>query len=520
MIPDQFTPPPHPPVIHEVRVATADRAPIRVTSHGYLYLVRGNTLLPPEKIRAVLLEADNPNAAVAALNASYHRAGYFLVAIKATLQGKTVPIEIIQGRITEQQSTGAVGSFFSGLKNRDDLRESDLVRRAILADAFAHRNGEQLHVQFGPAPQPGGSSMTLQTMPIKDYFPLSGNLLFGNFGSRYSSRYLTGGSLSYDPGWGTNISINAIQGLSGLDKDSQGSQYTQGQLSVSSITPWGIYGFTSQWTHYRIGQVAFPLNPTGNIFSWSLTGNQLLYANATTRLSVNEAYTHTSNVVKVYQSILPGGYLLTDQRYGYFSLGAQGSRAYTLLDRPGSVSANFTYNQGISAERGTLYADVPGAPTSHFHYFTSNISLTQTLPAGMNLSFTASGQGAFNTLPQNQQWVLGGFGNLSAFYPGVLVGDSGYSARLQLQGPAWQWQGFAVRLNFFTETGGSTYTYLSPRQTPWQSLSDVGGGVALTSPWGTQIQALSAVPVGWNHVTSAQRKASRVDFYFVLTQNF
>jgi hemolysin activation/secretion protein len=190
------------------------------------------------------------------------------------------------------------------------------------------------------------------------------------------------------------------------------------------------------------------------------------------------------------------------------------------LGNTGSFNTSLIYNQGVNGSHGTLNNQIPSYPSAQFHYFDASLSLIQALPLGMTASFSASGQGAFNTLPQQNQWVLGGFGSLSAYYPGILVGDSGYSGRLQLQSPSWNYDGFTVSANAYVEAGGTTFTYLAPGQTPWQSLTDVGVGVNLQSPWGTSITALSALPVGWNHVSQQVRRASRVDAYFVLSQNF
>jgi tetratricopeptide (TPR) repeat protein len=302
-----------------------------------------------------------------------------------------------------------------------------------------------------------------------------------------------------------------------LDKAGQTEEARQ---VLQSITSWGIYSFNAQWVHYRLGDIAFPINPTGNIFIWGLSGSQLVYANDRSRWSVNEGFNHVSNDVKVYQDVIPGGYPLTVQHYNYFDVGTQWSLSYNLLHKSGSLNTALTYNQGMNGSHGTLNNQIPGYPAAQFHYFVANVSTTQSLPLGMSASFSASGQGAFNTLPQENQWVLGGFGSLSAYYPGVLVGDSGYSARFQLQSPSWAFHGFSTSANLFAETGGTTYTYLARNQTPWQSLSDVGLGINMQSPWGTSISVLSALPVGWNHVSASTRKASRVDAYFVLSQNF
>lgn len=515
-----FIPPITPPIVHQVTAPHNGHKSLLVSSHGYRYILTGNTLLPDPYIHHLLLGVENPKAAVAALEAAYHKAGYFLVAIKATLKGKVIQIQIIQGQLTKVNTTGHLGAFFTGIRYRTNLQENNIVYQSILANAFAQRNGQRMQIGFGPSSNPGGSQMNVSETPIPGYQALVGNVFFGNYGSRYSGRYLTGGSVSYSPGLGLNLSINGTQGLASLTPSSKGSDYSQGGINASSITPWGVYSFNAQWVHYRTGEISYPVNPTGNIFTWGISGSQLLYANDQSRWSLIEGFNHVSNQVKIYQGILPGGYPLTIQHYGYWDIGSRWNLSYNLLQKPGSLNASLTYNQGVSASRGTLYSHIPGYPTAQFRYFVANIATSQTLPFGLSASFSATGQGAFNTLPQQNQWVLGGFGNLSAFYPGVLVGDSGYSARFQLQSPSWSFYGFNATANLFAEAGGTTYTYLARNQSPWQSLSDVGIGLNMQSPWGTNISVISALPTGWNNVSASVRKADRVDAYFVLSQNF
>ena len=511
-----FLPTAQPPAIHVMAPPAHGTHSLSLKSHGYHYLVTGNTLLPSSILRQAIEKSADPQKAVGAINNAFHAAGYFLVAVKAEVQGKSIHVEVVQGQISEEHIAPGLGWFYTGLRDQNDLTVNDITYRSVLADAYATRNGQRMQAGFSPAATPGGSAFTIATSPIPSYSPVSGTLLFGNYGSRYASRYLAGANVALHPGKGVELNANYMAGLPGLSSASSGSQYYVGGVGFNTITPWGVYGFNTQWTHYRIGEAAAPLYPTGNIFTWSATGSQLLYASAKSRWNINEGYTHVDNVVTVFA----GSYTLTDQHYDYYSVGTQYSRAITFLGQGGSVSGAFTYNQGISGRRGTLITDAPGAPSPQFHYFDTSLSYQQSLPLGMTLSLNASGQGAFDTLPQQQQWVLGGFGSLSAWYPGVLTGDSGYTGRMLLQSPAYHHYGFTLNGNLFAEVGGVTTTYLAPHSNPWQSLSDVGIGVNLQSRWGTTLSVMSAIPVGWNNVSAPLRSSDRVVAYFVLQQSF
>ncbi len=516
MLADQpFLPPISQPVVHVVSSPTHGREAILIDSHGYHYVVTGNTVLSAQRIRKILAGSADPQAAVGSLSASYRKDGYFLVAVKANVQGKHIHIMVVEGRLTQKTIAPGLGWFYSGLGG-NDLNESSLIRRNVLADAYSSREGRQIQVSLAPAQNPGGSALNVGTHPIPGYQMIGGNVLFGNYGSRYSSRYLAGGSAYIHPGMGLEINANFTGGLPGLSTDSFGSQYYQGSVGLNSISPWGTYGFTSQWVNYRIGNIAAPINPNGNIVTYALTGSQLLFANAETRVSVNEGLTRVSNKVTVLQ----GYYTLTKQNYDYYTLGGTYSRSVHPFGMNAVGTFSINYNQGMSGRSGTLVQTAPGSPTPQFRYLNFNFSYNQSLPLGMSAQLTSSGQWSFSTLPQNQQWVLGGFGNLSAYYPGLLVGDSGYAARLAMQSPAYQRFGFGVTGSMFFETAGVTSYYLTPGQAPWQSLSDIGVGLNISTSWGTNLSVLSALPVGSNNVSAATRNGNQVAAYFVLQQNF
>ena len=511
-----FLPTAQPPAIHILAAPRQGAVPLVVDSHGYHYLVTGNTLLSDQRIHQILAQAANPQAAVGTLSTTYRKEGYFLVAVKAAVEGKSIHIMVVQGQLTEKNIASGLGWFYTGLQG-EGLTESTIIRRNILADAYSTRNGQQLQVGFAPAENPGGSTLNVGQTPLPRYRWLGGNLLFGNYGSRYTSNYVAGGSAYLRPGAGLEIDGSYTNGIPSLSKDSAGSTYYQGSVGISSITPWGTYGFTSQWTHYRLGQTA-PYYFTGNIVSYALNGSQLLYADTNSRFSVNEGYTIVGNKVTALQGV----YTLTKQDYGYYTLGAAYSRIVHPSGMAGSATLGFNYNQGVTGYHGT-FTNAPGAPTPKFRYLTFNTNYTQSLPWGMSAQFTGNGQWAFNTLPQNQQWVVGGFGSVSAYYPGILVGDSGYSARLALQSPAAHHYGISATGSLFFETAGVTSYYLSPRQAPWQNLSDVGVGLNLSTRWGTTISVLSALPVGhsvYPASTVVNLRKNRIDAYFILQQSF
>jgi hemolysin activation/secretion protein len=523
-----FTPPPSPPVVIARKLQGDAGLAVRASSRGWDYVLTGNTLLPAKRLQAILAQAADPQQAVAEISAAYRDEGYFLVAVTAQLPEQSIPasdeptasaarlvrISVIEGRVTQTELPAPVKPYFSGLSGKPDLTVDQVTRRAVMANNYAARNGEKLQTGFSPAEQPGGSVLTVNASPIPDFKRISGTLLLGNYGSRYASSYLAGGNVILHPGGGVELTANYVAGLPNWSRDSRGSQYHANGLGGSIVTPWGTYGLNAQKTHYQLGRISYPLNTAGDTDNISLNASQLLYASERSQLSLTQAFTHVDNRSTVFN----GAYTLTDQRYDYASLGLSYTRGYSLGSLGGALVASYSYNRGTSARSGSfLLSEASTAPTPLFHYSSLNLSLQQQLPGGYIGQATLNGQWAQDTLPQQQQWVLGGLGNLSAYNSGVLVGDSGYAMRLSLQAPAHQWGVFTATPNAFIEHGAARYKFVSGG---WQRITDIGVGLNLSTRFGTTLSALYAAPVKLENVPAQTAKASRATVFFVLQQNF
>ncbi len=512
-----FPPPAQPPVVIEQPAPGYGNADLRVDAGHWHYRVTGNTLLPQARIRAILAAAADPQAAVQALSAAYQEQGYLLVAVKAVSGGpQTVWIQVVQGQVTQSSVPAELKGFFSGLEDRQDLTRDAMLRRTVLAQAYSARNGQSLHANFSPSSTPGGSELTVQTEPMPGSKPITGAFQLGNTGTRYASRYTTGLSLTADPGRGLEFTGNFVKGLANWSSASRGSQYKAASVGLSAITPWGVYGLNYQKTTYRIGDVAAPLFPQGEVQSLSANGSQLLHVTDRSRLGLTEALTHIGNT----QSVYGGAYQLTDQNYSYAAFGLQYSTTTVLAQRSGQLSLGLTLNKGLTGLRGSLDIERDGAPTPRFRAINYSASWVQPLPKSTALQLSLSGQRAFDTLPNQQQWVLGGLGTLSAYFPGVLVGDSGYSGRLSLQGPSWGWNGWSVTPSAFVETGGARYTYTAPGTPRWQNLTDGGIGLNLQGPKGSNLTLVAARGISQSHVSSTVRNGSHAAFFFNFQQSF
>lgn len=514
-----FTPPPSTPSVTVLAPPRYGAEPLSVASHGYRYTVTGNTLLPPTAITRTLAKAPTPKEALAALQDIYHKAGYNLVAITAQLLGDIVKVSVFEGTVTNVKIPKGLGWFFPGLEGRNDVTDRELVQDQILAGAYAERSGQKVNVNVSPAPNPGGTDLTVTAPPLPDYQPVSGTLAFGNYGSRYSSGYVIGGDVTANLTHGLQVTANYVHGLPSLRESSFGSTYYAGGLGISSVTPYGTYGFAATATHFRLGEAAAPLFPNGDIYTYKAYGTQLLYADVATRVALTESINRTS----YEETVLDGAFTLLAQRYQWATVGASFSHSLTLAGQPGSITGDASFDLGLSAPAGTLVDGEPGLPTPHFRYGTISAAYQQHLPHGFQLDVTGQAQMALNTLPVSQQWILGGFGSLDAWEPGVVVGDSGYLARAEISAPAVQRFSSQARFGVFIETGGATFTTPAAGTAPWQTLSDVGASLRLQLPYKFSVTAMAAIPVrsdGFNAVGRSNLDLNRIDAFFVVQKRF
>lgn len=538
--PSAFTPLPKNPQIIQKLLSAYAGEPVNVTSHGWQYVLTGNTLLDPKRLRGIILEGQDPSHVVGRLLSVYREAGYFLVGISAEVKpikvGYAVPqhegpkseshsipkthdkgmvhLFIIEGRITHEKVPLDLHPFYAGLGGNPRLKTDQVIRRGILAGLYAQRTGQALQPSIGPAAQPGGSFLKVETKPMTDYRQVSGLFQVGNYGSRYLSTYVTGLSLNLYPGDGAQLTADYLAGQPDWTRDSRGSAYRASGFGYNVVTSYGIYGGKLQVTHYALGQIAAPLYNVGNIIQIGLTGRQLIFANTSSQFWLAEGFHRVSNNTTVYG----GQFTLLAQQYNYLSLGVDYRLRSHLLGEAASVQVNYRYNQGISPRSGTfsLYT-AKLDPTPRFGYQAFNLTLQQALPFNFMGRLTLGGQWAYATLPQEQQWVLGGFGNLSAYHPGLMTGDSGYALRYMLQAPSQRFGIFDLSPDCFLEMGGVRYRY---GNSAWIHATDYGVGLSVGGDFGASLNMLYAKPLNHPGLSDTVADSQVAGLYAVFQQPF
>jgi hemolysin activation/secretion protein len=156
------------------------------------------------------------------------------------------------------------------------------------------------------------------------------------------------------------------------------------------------------------------------------------------------------------------------QEYGSAEIGTDYSRIVALGDQRVDISAALAVRSGLGEDHTDN--DIRAAD---FGYLLFRPSLSITVPFGE--SFTAglglAAQITDDTLPEQQQWVMGGVGNVEAYLPGVAAGDSGGLARLFGQ-TRFEVMGLPVTPRVFAEYGYSKLE--NPFEPPFVAVAQSG----------------------------------------------
>lgn len=508
--------PPPPSIVTRVEPATSREPSFPVESHGFRYLVDGNTLLDPASVRSALGSAPTPEAAIGALKHAYAGRGYFLVAVAAAVRGRDVRVKVTEGKLAHVDGPSDLAAYFRGLLGQDALRKPQVVRRSLLAQAYAATDGEQPRISFEPAPEPGASTLRVAATPLADSAPASGSLTTGNLGNRYAGHDLAQlqGRLQHH---GYTLQASHTRALTGVDEDSRGAYYSSTSANLAKVTPAGWFQLDASRTRYRLGAAFAPLDPGGSLGVSGASATQLLFADDDRRWTLAEGL----HRVHDRQTVFDGAYALRDQRYDVLDLASQASwKVRGLGGRNASLGVGAGIKLGgIGDARG--FGPGPGMPPEHFHIYSAHAGIDQPLALGFGAQVDLDAQATPDVLPSYEQWVAGGWNSLSAWLPGTLVGDRGYLGRLTLQAPAWRpGDVLKLRASVFAEYAAARYSYVSAGGPGWQRLADAGASLMADLHPGMHALLAYARPLAHAQVPYEVRRRQRAHAFVYLQVDF
>jgi hypothetical protein len=526
----------------EIAVQTNAEAITAVVA-GITMRIVGNKYLSPTQIASILATAETPSAAVTELTRRYYNAGYLLVSVSYFRVDDTVTVLVNQSTVKGIRGNMAITAHFNGLIGDPDLSLAEFDRARVLADLQAQRAGLAYRITYEQH-YDNQVILDFREVPIDDVDATDVVLEMNNKGSRFLGRYFGLAGLRHRFNSGTEVSLAYKTIFEDLGEAGDGEGYEQLDISIEHPFTFGLYGVDVTRIQYQrqprvgttggdgLGYCLPPLiactpaaggtvvNLDAEIDIVTLSGEQVLYSNPVRRWSVFERLEYVNSEIQSDLQFQP----LLDESYQTIELGAKYSVRGALVDAPSYFKAQLSVRAGFGGG-GSLESDRSdgfgvGQRSAEFFMLRPKLGYKFALAPHYELSVNLDGQFAGDTqLPQQQQYVLGGMNSLSAYLPGVLIGDNGYFVQAGISAKHRVW-GMPLEASIFAEYGATSFNGVSGELASAQAVADTGVRLSAALAYGFETELVAATPLLDDVVDKARLDALEADFFWRLRWTF
>jgi hemolysin activation/secretion protein len=341
---------------------------------------------------------------------------------------------------------------------------------------------------------------------------------FGNPGNRFVGRYF----LDFDVRTGTQSGdeLRAVtrEGLKGMNDKRTDGEYFEQNLGWSRVTTWGLFGLGGRYLDFNFFDAPAAQRLNGGLWVgeafWLYPILADFHSRLTTQLKVdrNSKTTEKSSngedtQRELYNSVeVSGSYIRTEQIGGRwdFELGLavrKGLGEHTAGNLTGVLPATPQTNANLDY---LLYR-----PAVRLKYYFAD---------DVTLGLDATAQITSDTVPEQQQWVMGGLNNLAYALPGIAIGDSGYLGRLVLEAGQYDIAGMQFTPKAFAEYGQTRFENVAGNSKP--TLGD--GGVELAVKVLSWLDASAAYAAKFTDkdFTQAELDDAKANLYFRVQAKF
>ncbi|MDF1692778.1 MAG: hemin-binding protein [Zhongshania sp.] len=517
--------------------SSAQAASISAVIGGITVRVIGNQQLSNTQIEALLAEAETPSAAITSLTRRYYNAGHLLVSVSYYRLDDTVTVLVNQAVVKGLRGNPQVTAHFANLVGDPDLSLAEFDRARVLADLQAERAGLSYSIAYEQH-YDNQVILDFREQVIAEHDATDFILEMNNKGSRFLGRYfgLAGFKHQFTSGTELNLAYKTI--FESFGEAGDGDDYQQFDFTLEHPFTFGLYGVEASHIEYQrhpqvaasgIGGLCLPLLNScllsgagetlfldADIDSIAVSGEQVLYSNPVQRWTAFERIEHISSEIRSAAQSTP----LLDENYDSLELGAKYSVRGSLADAPSYFKAQLSLKTGFG-NGGSFASDNSDAVSigkreAEFILLLPKLGYKFALAPDVELALNFSGQFADNTqLPQQQQFVLGGMNSMSAYLPGVMIGDNGYFAHVAVNGKH-QWWGLAWESSLFGEYAATEFNNARGELAASQSLADAGFRLSLKPGYGLETELLAAVPVFDDVVDEPRLESLEADFFWRL----
>lgn len=512
-----LAPPPLTPAPGPIEIIRQQPSVLRLTFQNQQRTVQievsGASILSADVAKAAIRRAASLSDAVYELAKACADAGYPVAQLIYARSGDTVYVQVELHGLSEVRGPRSLTRFFDGL-DEQPLTENSLERRRLLASIYADSTG--LAVQPTLIADDAGYVLDFKPNDVAPRWP-GVDLSFGNPGNRFVGRYF--GSLSAQYGFESGIALRGswLHGFPELDRDGDAGDYDEQNLALNHVSPLGVFGISARNVDYQQAvQDPRPRRPAqhfkGDTRQIEASLAAPLKAAAHWRWLGGVGLIHTQRQVDNTST----DSRVQDQQY----TSLQASTAYkseflSFTRYPTELSAGITLRFGLGDDRRD---DEQVAANLNYRLVRPELSARLALNPIWQLAFRVNAQFTDDTVPVEEQWVLGGTDNIQAWLPGVSVGDSGVLLRLEAQRRGWQLGPVQIRPTVFSEYAVSALND-DGAGSERQRLADVGVGLAAQLS-GVMASLTTAQPIHDHGFDKPEPEDSRARLLFSVKARF
>jgi hemolysin activation/secretion protein len=449
-----------------------------VAFQTYQMHVNAGNVLDAAAIQNAVSLADNLSNAVRNIGAAAYLAGYPAAQVTYALSGQDLYVLVLPGKISGIRASERLKPYLNGLEKADPMRDSDLEGHRTLASMAADRASVTVFPVFEPDGN-GGQVLDFEKNN-QNSDPTTVRAEFGNPGNRFASRYFLDMEVKTASVWGDEFRVFAREGIQNLDAGDKPGDYHEQNVGWNRVTPWGVFGAGGRFINYNY--TATSVTPNVNILGRVWIGEALwlypLYSDFNSRWTVQLKADRTSKSGKIDSTATTGSSEYQRELYTSAEIATSYGDNFQFLTRRWNFTGGASVRKGFG-DHNTNYdtANPPIHGDLGYLLFRPAVTLKVFLTDNISTGVELSGQYSKDSVPEQQQWVLGGLGNLTSSLPGVAVGDKGYLARAYGEIALPLTKGLELRPKVFVERGVAKFaipTTANQQINGNQSLTDAG----------------------------------------------
>lgn len=509
-MPIDFPPPPTPQQEELAQLkAEAAAGVVSVDIGIYVLRVVAPGIFTEREIREITAGFLDLSRAIRALNAAAQSKGAAVPRTLYARDGDAVYVSISAGSLAAVEGPPRLTRYFEGLVGDEPLGLADFEKRRLFAGTHASRMGQAFTPVFTPV-EGAAYRMTLKpgTEPVSAG---AARVNFTNFGNRFTGREFIDFDARQGTPWGDEFAAQVRTGakITGIDDVEPGNEYNELFLGWNRVTAVGFFGVSGRMIDYRQRFDELALN--GEIKTLDVGYTGIVSSSATRRLTVQARADYVEKRLEFGAT----GLLAELEPYSSLELGSVWTASFRVFGQ-GLLS------QSSLAVRRGLGANGEARTTTDLDYWLLRPAFSlRTVGEGFGAELQVSAQLSNDSVPEQQQWVVGGVGNLHAYVPGIAIGDRGALARLVGEAPPLTLAGVSLKSRLFYEWGLADYREPRAEQPPaTQSVSNVGGELLFGFGRFFEISVAAALPLHDTGIDRQTRDDARADFLFRLSGKF